>query len=112
MVLPTQATLEYQLTATNVTATQLQTAMGAVVLYTSAANDPVLKGVYDCTVSGDTTSAAGLVVSRTIVLALGPEFLLRFPTPQAWLPAFNGLFRSTLDQKLSARCTEVPALFT
>jgi hypothetical protein len=112
MPLPSFANLEYDVTPTNLPATAVDTAMAAVVLYTNALTDPVLNGLLDCTVNSDATSIAGGVVKRMIQLSLGAGFFALFPTPAAWANVFNGFYKSTIAQKLSAAVQEIPVTFT
>lgn len=106
----THAHLEFDITATNVTAAALSTAMAAVVLYTSAGADPVLFGkLGGCTVTSDTQDVtAAPIVKRKIVILLGAGFFQEFTNPAAYVSAFQGIgYRSTLALALSVPVTSV-----
>lgn len=102
MALPTTCTLVYTVTSMNATAAALATALGAVTLYSSAGDDPVLFGLYDCTVASDTTGTAGASATRTIVLTLGAGFFALFPSAASWVGAFPGFYTRALE--LGVQC--------
>ena len=112
MPLPTQATLVYRVTPTNIIPSATMVAkMTGVTLYSSPTADPVLKGLFDCTVTSDTTGPSGPNIDRTIVLALGPGFFALFPTAADWATAFNDLFGRTLALLLPAQVDSKPVVF-
>jgi hypothetical protein len=111
MPLPTTCTLEYHVTPTNVSAARMQTAMGAVVLYSSALTDPVINGLLGCTIMSDATTTVAGVVKRVIVIALGPGFFVLFPNPTAWANVFSGFYKYTLALALSSVVAELTPVF-
>lgn len=111
MPLPTMATLEYDVTFTNVSAATLNTAMTAVPLYTNALTDPVINGLLGCTIMSDTITTVGTIVKRVVVVALGAGFFALFPTAAAWANVFNGLYKAVLALALSSVVVEQPVAF-
>jgi hypothetical protein len=98
MPLPTTAVLTYRAIPTNAAPAALKAAMESVVLYSSAATDPVLKGLFDSVVFSDATD---LTVQRVITLTLGSGFFVLFPTADSWNGAFQDLYGRTLALALS-----------
>lgn len=114
MPLPTQATLIYSATLTNpmLGLATLQDKLNGVILYTSATTDPVLNGLYDCTVASDTPGSSGSTATRTIVLNLGSRFFQQFPTESAWIGCFPNLYTSTLAQEAQTPVVATTPTFT
>ncbi len=110
MANPTTATLAYSITVPDIVpAATAQARVSTVPLYASAANDPVLKVLFDCTVSSDVTAPDGK--TRTVVLALGAGFFALFPNAQSWAHAFDDLFGRTLALLLPAQVVAQPVVF-
>jgi hypothetical protein len=67
-----QIKIAYSATAQNVTPGELSAAMGAVPLYSSPTQDPVLGQFFGLTIFSDAMSTVGDVVTRTIILNMDP----------------------------------------
>ncbi len=110
-MLPTQCTLVYEAGSTTVAAGTLRTALEAVVLYASAGADPVLLGLYDCTVASDVGTVVGANAVRTIVLNLGAGFFALFPSAASWVGAFPDFYTHTLSQGVQASVEPIAPVF-
>lgn len=108
MPLPTTAVLSYLATPTSASPVALKAAMETVALYSSAANDPVLKGLFDSVVFSDATD---LNVQRVITLSLGAGFFVLFPTADSWNGAFVDLYGRTLALALSTPVQSSAVIF-
>ena len=86
-----QIELVYTAIPTNVTANALATAMGAVPLYTSAAADPLLGGVFGLTVESDVSAVASGNAVRTLILNMD------FTAGAPFAPPFFPVYPQTVD---------------
>lgn len=113
MTTPTTATLEYSVVKTNpaISDTALKDALNGVTLYSSPTTDPVLNGLYGCTVASDTPGGGSGTETRTIVLNLGSRFFVQFPTASAWNGCFPNLYRQTLSQAVASRVAAANVVF-
>jgi hypothetical protein len=117
MPAPTMATLAYTATVPDIIPTATaQAKMAAVPLYASPVADPVLKDLFDCTVTSDVTAQpAANKMRRTIQLALGAGFFSLFPNQAIGSFAqspFADLFGRTLALALPADVVSEPVVFT
>ena len=110
---PTTATLEYSVAQTNpaITAASLEDVLNGVTLYSSTTTDPVLNGLYGCTVASDTPGSGGGNATRTIVLTLGARFFVEFPSAASWVGAFPNLYKATLSRAVASQVAAASVVF-